>query len=210
MEHGLGFGASWHEGSAWIVATGFLHVAVLAWLARIWMLARKAGLSTHLFWAYVSALSLYFVIYLIRPIIMGNWEQAPGQGFRAILEWTNNLSVMYGNFYYNPFHMLSIFFLLGSTLLLAMHGATIVATAKWGSHKEVEEMMAEGPGTQRAQLFWRWCMGWQATSRSIHVWAWWFAALTAITGAIGVLLSGTLVMDWFQLAIDGHFVAPPT
>ncbi len=208
FEHGLSI-PDWHtENGAWVIATGFLHVAVLAWLARIWVRARKAGLSPHLFWSYVSALSLYFVIYLIRPIILGNWAQAPGQGFRAILEWTNNLSIMYGNFYYNPFHMLSIFFLLGSTLLLAMHGATIVATAKWGSHKEVEEMMAEGPGTQRAQLFWRWCMGFQATSRSIHVWAWWFAALTAITGAIGVLLSGTLVMDWFQLAVDGNFIAP--
>lgn len=207
MEYGLGF-APWHEGGAWVVATGFLHVAVLAWLARIWFRARTAGLSSHLFWAYVAALFLYFVIYLIRPVIIGNWAQAPGQGFKAILDWTNNLSVMYGNFYYNPFHMLSIFFLLGSTLLLAMHGATIVSAAKYGAHKEVEEMMAEGSGTQRAQLYWRWCMGWQATSRSIHVWAWWFAAFTAITGGIGVLLTGTVIYDWFMFAVESGFVAP--
>ncbi|NJL54319.1 photosynthetic reaction center subunit M [bacterium] len=208
-EFGLGFGADWHGGSAWIFATFLLHVSVLAWLMRIWRRARTAGLGSHLFWGYVAALVLYFVIYLIRPLIMGTWSQASGHGFKAILDWTNNVSIQTGNFYYNPFHMLSIFFLLGSTLLLAMHGASIVATAKWGSHKEVEEMMAEGEGTHRAQLFWRWTMGFQATSKSIHDWAWWFGALTGITGAIGLLLSGTVIKDWFQWAVDSGFVAPP-
>jgi photosynthetic reaction center M subunit len=104
---------------------------------------------------------------------------------------------------------MSIFFLLGSTLLLAMHGATIVASSKYGSYREIEEMVAEGTGTHRAQLFWRWCMGFQATSKSIHVWLIWFANLTGITGAIGLLLSGTLIHDWFQWAIGAGIVAPP-
>jgi len=208
MEYGLGF-APWRDGGSWVIATGLLHVSVLAWLARIYNRARAAALGPQLFWGYVAALFLYFIIYLIRPVIIGNWAQASGHGFKAILDWTNNVSVQYGNFYYNPFHMLSIFFLLGSTLLLAMHGASIVAASKWGAHRELEEMMTETGGTQRAQLFWRWCMGWQATSRTIHIWAWWFAAMTAITGGIGLLLSGTAVMDWFQFAVEAGFVAPP-
>ncbi|NDJ63271.1 MAG: bifunctional photosynthetic reaction center subunit L/M, partial [Chloroflexi bacterium] len=68
--------------------------------------------------------------------------------------------------------------------------------------------ITEGSGTQRAQLFWRWCMGWQATSRNIHIWAIWFAALTGITGAIGILLSGTAVMDWFEFGLRAGIVAP--
>jgi len=207
MASGLGFTA-WHDGGAWIVATGFLHVSVIAWWVRVYNRARDAALGYQLAWGFAAALFLYFAIYLIRPILVGNWAQAPGHGFKAILDWTNNLSVQYGNFYYNPFHMLSIFFLLGSTLLLAMHGATIVATSPWGSHKEVDEMMAEGPGTQRAQLYWRWCMGFQATSKTIHDWAWWFAALTGITGGIGVLLTGTVIYDWYAWALESGFVAP--
>jgi photosynthetic reaction center M subunit/photosynthetic reaction center L subunit len=207
MEYGLGF-APWREGGAWMVATFALHISVLTWLARIINRARAAEFSQHLAWGFGAAIFLYFVIYFIRPVIIGNWAQAPGQGFKAVLDWTNNVSVQYGNFYYNPFHMLSIFFLLGSTVVLAMHGATIVATSKWGSHHEVEEMMAEGPGTQRAQLFWRWCMGWQATSKTIHDWCWWFGALTGITGAIGLLLSGTLIMDWYAWAIQIGIVSP--
>lgn len=209
-EYGLGLGPSWHEGTAWVFATFLLNIAVVAWAVRIWRRAKEAGLGTHLFWAFMAALFLYFVIYLIRPVLIGNWAQAPGQGFKAILDWTNNVSVQYGNFYYNPFHMLSIFFLLGSTVLLAMHGASIVATSKWGSHKEAEEMMAEGEGTHRAQLFWRWTMGFQATSKTIHDWSWWFGSLTGITGGIGLLLSGTVINDWYMWAVESGFVAPPT
>jgi photosynthetic reaction center M subunit/photosynthetic reaction center L subunit len=212
MQYGLGLvtgvADGWHTGNAWIFATFLLHLSVLAWTMRIYTRARAAGLGQYLVWSFGAALLLYFVIYLIRPIVIGNWAQAPGHGFKAILDWTNNVSVQYGNFYYNPFHMLSIFFLLGSTLLLAMHGATIVATSKYGSYRELEEMMTEGTGTQRAQLFWRWCMGWQATSKTIHIWCIWFAALTGITGAIGLLLSGTAIMDWFQWAVQIGIVAP--
>lgn len=207
--YGLGI-APWHEGGAWIFATGFLHVSVLTWWVRLYTRARATGLGTQLAWGFAAALSLYFVIYLIRPIAIGTWSQAPGHGFRAILDWTNYVSIQYGNFYYNPFHMLSIFFLLGSTLLLAMHGATICATASYGAEREIDEMLAEGSGTHRAQLFWRWVMGWNANSYNIHLWAWWFAALCGITGAIGLLLSGTIIMDWYAWAETVKIVAPMT
>jgi len=200
MEFGLGFADTWHNGTDWIVATTALNFAVLAWGIRLWNRGKAAGMGNMLAWSYAAALFLYGAIYFLRPVLMGNWAQAPGQGFKAILDWTNNVSVQYGNFYYNPFHMLSIFFLLGSVLLLAMHGATIVASSKWGSYRELEEMMAEGSGTHRSQLFWRWCMGWQASSKSIHYWAVAFAAGTGITGAIGILMSGTLIFDWFAWA----------
>lgn len=207
FEYGLGI-APWHEGGGWLVATGMLHVAVLAWAVRVWRRARTAGLATPLMVSFASALFLYFVIYLIRPLLLGAWAEAPGHGFRAVLDWTNYVSILYGNFYYNPFHMLSIFFLLGSTLLLAMHGATIVATSRYGSHREIEEMMAEGTGTHRAQLFWRWTMGFNVNSKTIHDWCWWFAAGTVITGAIGLLLTGTAVNDWFMWAESIGIVAP--
>ncbi len=207
---GTGFTADgWREGGVWIVVTFLLHLSVITWAIRIYNRARAAKIGQQLLWSFIGALFLYFAIYLIRPLITGGWAQAPGQGFRAVLDWTNNLSVQYGNFYYNPFHMLSIFFLFGSTLLLAMHGSTIVASSKYGSYRETEEMMAEGTGTQRSQLFWRWCMGFNVNSKSIHTWAIWFAAGVAITGGIGVLLTGTVINDWFDWAVQSGFVAPP-
>jgi photosynthetic reaction center M subunit len=207
MQYGLST-APWHEGGAWLAATFMLTVAIIAWWARVFFRAKKAGLGTQLAQGFTAAIFFYLVAYLVRPWLIGNWAQAPGHGFKAILDWTNNVSILYGNFYYNPFHMLSIFFLLGSTLLLAMHGATIVATSRYGSHREIEEMMTEGSGTQRAQLFWRWTMGFNVNSKTIHDWCWWFAALTLITGGIGLFLSGTVIQDWFLWAQSIGIVAP--
>ena len=201
VEYGLSWTAPWHEANgAWVFATTMLHVSVIAWTVRIYNRARAASIGYRIVWGFLAALFLYFAIYLFRPVLMGNWRQAPGQGFGAVLDWTNNVSVMYGNFYYNPFHMLSIFFLFGSAVVLAMHGATIVGASKWGAHREVDEMMVEGSGTHRAQLFWRWCMGWNVNSRTIHEWCYWFGAGVGITGGIGILLSGTLIKDWYAWA----------
>jgi photosynthetic reaction center M subunit len=84
--------------------------------------------------------------------------------------------------FYNPFHMLSIVFLYGSTLLFAMHGATILATSRVGGEREIEQITDRGTATERSMLFWRWTMGFNATMESIHRWAWWFAFLTTFTG----------------------------
>jgi len=206
-QHGLGW-APWFEGGNWLAATFFLHLSVLAWWVRVYTRARETGVGANLARAFAAALFLYFTIYLIRPILLHAWSEAPGHGLKAMLDWTNNVSVRYGNFYYNPFHMLSIFFLLGSTMLLGMHGATIVATSPYGAELEIKEMQIEGPGTHRAQLFWRWTMGFNANAASIHYWAWWFAIMCVITGAIGLLLSGTLIHSWFEWAQTAHIVAP--
>jgi photosynthetic reaction center M subunit len=50
-------------------------------------------------------------------------------------------------------------------------------------------------------------MGFNATMESIHRWAWWFAVLTPLTGGIGILLSGTVVDNWYLWAVK-HGVAP--
>lgn len=201
--------AAWGQGGNWLAATFFLHLSVLTWWARVYTRARATGVGANLARAFSAALFLYFTIYLIRPILLGSWAEAPGHGLKAMLDWTNNVSVRYGNFYYNPFHMMSIFFLLGSTMLLGMHGATIVATSPYGSELEVKEMQIEGPGTHRAELFWRWTMGFNANAASIHYWAWWFAIFCVIAGAIGLLLSGTVIKDWFAWAQQAHIAAPP-
>jgi len=57
-------------------------------------------------------------------------------------------------------------------------------------------------------LFWRWTMGFNATMESIHRWAWWFAVLCPLTGGIGILLTGTVVDNWYLWAVK-HGVAPP-
>jgi photosynthetic reaction center M subunit len=76
---------------------------------------------------------------------------------------------------------------------------------RYGGEREIEQITDRGTASERAALFWRWTMGWNATMESIHRWAWWFAVLTTLTGGIGILLTGTVVDNWFLWAVDHGF-----
>ena len=197
-----------NEGGWWLMAGFFLTVSILLWWVRMYRRARALGMGTHLCWAFASAIWLYLVLGFIRPILMGNWGEAVPFGIFPHLDWTAAFSIRYGNLFYNPFHMLSIAFLYGSTLLFAMHAATILAVSRYGGEREVEQVVDRGTASERAALFWRWTMGFNATMESIHRWAWWFAVLVPLTGGIGILLTGTVVDNWYLWAMK-HGVAPP-
>ena len=185
------------EGGWWQLAGLTLTLSVLCWWARIYTRARALGLGTHTAWAFASAIWLFLCIGLIRPMLMGSFEEAPPFGIIPHLNWTATFSVLYGNFYYNPFHCFSIIFLYGSVLLWAMHGGTILAVSRFGGEQESEDILDRGTAVERASLFWRWTMGFNANFESIHRWIFWFAILTGIAGGIGILLTGTVVDNWY-------------
>ncbi|MGR3502059.1 photosynthetic reaction center subunit M [Pseudaestuariivita sp.] len=193
------------DGGWYIIASMFLLVSVMTWWARTWFLAEQHKMGKHIFWAFGSAIWLFLVLGLFRPVLMGSWSEAVPYGIFPHLDWTTAFSIRYGNLYYNPFHCLSIVFLYGSVLLFAMHGATILAVTRFGGDRELEQIYDRGTATERAALFWRWTMGFNATMEGIHRWAWWFAVLTPITGGIGILLTGTVVDNWFIWAQEHNF-----
>ncbi|WP_299031892.1 photosynthetic reaction center subunit M [uncultured Sulfitobacter sp.] len=205
-EYGLGM-APLNEGGWFLIASFFLLVSVISWWIRTYLRAEELGMGKHVAWAFASAIWLFLVLGLFRPILMGSWSEAVPYGIFPHLDWTNLFSLTYGNLFYNPFHALSIVFLYGSALLFAMHGATILAVSRFGGEREIEQIVDRGTASERAALFWRWTMGFNATMEGIHRWAWWFAVLTTLTGGIGILLTGTVVDNWFIWAQD-HGFAP--
>ncbi|MBY0582089.1 MAG: photosynthetic reaction center subunit M [Sphingomonas sp.] len=199
------------EGGWWLIAGFFLTASVILWAVRTYRRAKALNMGTHVAWAFASAIWLYLVLGFIRPIMMGSWSEAVPFGIFPHLDWTAAFSIRYGNLFYNPFHALSIVFLYGSTLLFAMHGATILAIGRYGGEREIEQITDRGTASERAALFWRWTMGFNATMESIHRWAWWFAVLTTLTGGIGILLTGTVVDNWYLWAQQhGYAPAYPT
>jgi photosynthetic reaction center M subunit len=190
------------EGGWWLLAGFFLTLSVLLWWARTYVRARALGMGTHVAWAFASAIFLFLVLGFIRPLLMGSWSEAVPFGIFPHLDWTAAFSIRYGNLFYNPFHCLSIAFLYGSTLLFAMHGATVLATTRYGAERELEQIIDRGTAFERGALFWRWTMGFNASAESIHRWAWWFAVLTTLTGGIGILLTGTVVDNWYLFAVE--------
>jgi photosynthetic reaction center M subunit len=206
-KYGLGI-PPLQEGGWWLIAGFFLTVSILLWWARTYRRARALGMGTHVAWAFASAIFLYLVLGFIRPVLIGSWAEAVPFGIFPHLDWTAAFSIRYGNLFYNPFHALSIVFLYGSTLLFAMHGATILAVGRYGGERELEQITDRGTATERAALFWRWTMGFNATMESIHRWAWWFAVLTTLTGGIGILLTGTVVDNWYLFAVEHGYARP--
>jgi photosynthetic reaction center M subunit len=204
-EYGLSLNVPLNEGGWWIISSFCLLISVMLWWVRTYVRARSLGLGTHVAWAFASAIWLFLVLGLLRPVLMGSWSEAVPYGIFPHLDWTNAFSIRYGNLFYNPFHALSIVFLYGSVLLFAMHGATILAVARYGGEREIEQITDRGTASERAALFWRWTMGFNASMESIHRWAWWFAVLTTLTGGIGILLTGTVVDNWYEWAIEHHF-----
>ncbi|MFM8606398.1 MAG: photosynthetic reaction center subunit M [Hyphomicrobiales bacterium] len=195
------------EGGWWLIAGLFLTTSILLWWVRTYRRARALGMGTHVAWAFAAAIWLYLVLGFIRPVLMGNFSEAVPFGIFPHLDWTAAFSIRYGNLFYNPFHMISIAFLYGSALLFAMHGATILAVSHLGGDREIEQIIDRGTASERAALFWRWTMGFNATMESIHRWAWWFAVLCPLAGGIGILLTGTVVDNWYLWAVK-HGVAP--
>lgn len=195
------------KGGWWILSSLFLLISVILWWARTYRRARELEMGTHVAWAFASAIWLFLVLGLFRPLLMGSWSEGVPYGIFPHLDWTAALSIRHGNLFYNPFHMLSIAFLYGSALLFAMHGATILAVTRYGGDRELEQITDRGTASERAALFWRWTMGFNASMESIHRWAWWFAVLCTLTGGIGILLTGTVVDNWYLWAVK-HGVAP--
>jgi len=195
------------NGGWWLLAGLFLTSSVLLWWLRMYRRARALGMGTHVAWAFAAAIWLMLSLGIIRPVLMGSFGESVPFGIFPHLDWVASFSIRYGNLFYNPFHCLSIAFLYGSTLLFAMHAGTILAVSRLGGDRELEQIVDRGTAAERAALFWRWTMGFNATMESIHRWAWWFAVLCPLTGGIGILLTGTVVDNWYLWAVK-HHVAP--
>ena len=195
------------DGGWWLMAGFFLTAAILLWWVRMYRRAIALGMGTHVAWGFASAIWLYLVLGFFRPILVGSWSEAVPFGLISHLNWTATFSVRYGNLFYNPFHMLSIVFLYGSTMLFTMHGGTILATTQYGADRETREIVDPGSASERGALFWRWTMGFCANFESIHRWIYWFAVLTTLTGGIGILLTGTVVDNWYLWGVK-HGIAP--
>jgi len=204
-EYGLQILPPLDQGGWWLMAGFFMTTSVILWCIRTYVRARALGLGTHVAWAFAAAIWLMLVLGFIRPVLMGTWSEAVPFGIFPHLDWVGAFSIRYGNLFYNPFHCLSIVFLYGSTLLFAMHGATILAVSRYGGERELEQITDRGTASERAALFWRWTMGFNATMESIHRWAWWFAVLTPLAGGIGILITGTVVDDWHTWAVNHHY-----
>ena len=68
------------EGGWWIIASFFLLISVISWWIRTYLRAEELGMGKHVSWAFASAIWLFLVLGLFRPVLMGSWSEAVPYG----------------------------------------------------------------------------------------------------------------------------------
>ncbi|NJM39437.1 MAG: hypothetical protein HC853_01030 [Anaerolineae bacterium] len=71
------------EGGYWQLATLFLCLTLVFWTLRMWTRATANNLRPTVPAIWGSVLFLFASIYIIHPIWVGSWNEAPGHGLRA-------------------------------------------------------------------------------------------------------------------------------
>ena len=126
LKYGLGL-APLKEGGFWqfitICATG----AFVSWALREVEICRKLGIGFHVPFAFSFAIFAYVTLVVIRPVLMGSWSYGFPYGIFTHLDWVSNTGYSYGQFHYNPGHMIAISFFFTTCLALALHGGLVLS-----------------------------------------------------------------------------------
>jgi hypothetical protein len=123
-------------------------------------------MGTHVAWAFASAIWLYLVLGLFRPVLMGSWaRRCPSASSRTSTGPRPSRSATATST--TTRSTLSIVFLYGSTS--AVRDARCDdprRLSRYGGDREIEQIIRPRHGVGACGLFWRWTMGFNATMES--------------------------------------------
>jgi len=131
LEVGLGM-APLAEGGLWQIITICAIGAFVSWALREVEICRKLGMGYHVPFAFSIAILAYVTLVVIRPVLMGAWGHGFPYGIFSHLDWVNNVGYAYGNFHYNPAHMVAITFFFTTCFALALHGSLVLSAVNPG------------------------------------------------------------------------------
>jgi photosynthetic reaction center L subunit len=196
-EYGLSF-APLKQGGLWQVITICALGAFVSWALRQAEIARKLGMGMHVPIAYSFAILAYFTLVVIRPVLLGAWSNAFPYGIITHLDWVSNTGYQYGNFHYNPAHMIAVTFFFTNCLALALHGSLILSATnpKKGEYVKTAE---------HENTYFRDTIGYSIGTLGIHRLGLFLAVSAAFFSAICIVISGPLWAegwpewwDWWQ------------
>ncbi len=115
------------EGGIWQFVTIFATGAFISWALREVEISRKLGIGYHVPVAFSMAIFAYITLVIIRPLLMGAWGYGFPYGIWTHLDWVSTTGYTYGNFHYNPAHMIAVTFFFTTCLALALHGGLVLS-----------------------------------------------------------------------------------
>ncbi|MEM1111269.1 MAG: photosynthetic reaction center subunit L [Pseudomonadota bacterium] len=115
------------EGGIWQLVTICAVGAFVSWALREVEICRKLGMDYHVPVAFGFAIFAFVTLNVFRPLMLGAWGHGFPYGIMSHLNWVWYTGYQYGNFHYNPAHMIAITFFFTTTLALAMHGGLVLS-----------------------------------------------------------------------------------
>jgi photosynthetic reaction center L subunit len=185
--YGLAF-APLMEGGLWQVITVCATGAFVCWALREVEICRKLGMGYHVPIAFSFAILAYVTLVIIRPVLMGSWSYGFPYGIISHLDWVSNTGYTYGNFHYNPAHMIAITFFFTTCLALALHGGLILSAANPARGETVKT-----PETENT--FFRDAIGYSIGTLGIHRLGLLLAISAVFWSAVCIVISGPLWAD---------------
>ena len=200
LEYGLG-PAPLERGGLWQVITICAHGAFISWALREVEIARKLGIGLHVPVAFAIAILAYTTLVVIRPVLMGAWGHGFPYGIWTHLDWVSNVGYQYGNFHYNPAHMIAVTLFFTTTLALALHGALILSAANPPKGEEMKTPDFE-------DTYFRDFIGYSIGPLGIHRLGLLLALNAGLWSAICIVISGTIWFDEWIAWWDWYLFLP--
>ncbi|MDX2308641.1 MAG: photosynthetic reaction center subunit L [Hyphomicrobium sp.] len=206
LEYGLAF-APLKEGGIWQLVTMCAIGAFCSWALREVEICRKLGIGYHVPIAFGFAILAYVTLVVFRPILMGAWFYGFPYGFISHLDWVSNTGYTYGNFHYNPAHMIAITFFFTTCLALALHGGLVLSALNPARGETVKS-----PEHENSYI--RDTIGYSIGTIGIHRLGLFLALSAVFWSAVCIIISGPLWPDgspwadwwnwWLELPIWAH------
>ncbi len=200
LEVGLGM-APLSEGGIWQIVTICAHGAFISWALREVEICRKLGIGFHVPFAFSVAILAYTTLVVIRPVLMGAWGYGFPYGIWTHLNWVSNVGYQYGNFHYNPAHMIAVSLFFTTTFALALHGSLILSAANPPKGEEMKTPDYE-------DTYFRDFIGYSIGPLGIHRLGLILALQAGLWSAICIVISGTIWFDEWIAWWDWYLYLP--
>jgi photosynthetic reaction center L subunit len=199
VEDGLAF-MPLEQGGLWQLITICALGAFTSWMLREVEICNKLGIGYHVPFAFGVAILAYATLVVIRPLWLGAWGYGFPYGIWTHLDWVSNVGYNYGNFHYNPAHMIAVSLFFTTTLALALHGSLILSATN-PTEKEVRTPDHE-------DTYFRDFIGYSIGPLGIHRLGLLLALNAGLWSAICIVISGTIWEDQWLYWWDWYLYLP--
>ncbi|MEM6381889.1 MAG: photosynthetic reaction center subunit L [Pseudomonadota bacterium] len=194
ISYGLGF-APMSEGGFWQIITICGFGAFASWALREVEICRKLGMGYHVPFAFSVAIFAFASLNIIRPFMLGAWGHGFPYGIMSHLNWVWFTGYQYGNFHYNPAHMVAITFFFTTTFALALHGGMVLSATNPQRGETVKS-------PEHEDTYFRDTIGYSIGTLGIHRLGLFLALNAGFWSAICIIISGPIYagswIDWWE------------